>query len=231
MPLAELRQACGVSRGGVTAASVLTAIVVGFAGINVVLLQWIARHRVDANLRLAQDAGKAAGVAIAGLQNMETLKASGLESDFFGRWAGYYTKSINVQQGLGLTNQVLGILPPLLSTLTNLALLVVGGWRVINGSSGGAARHPSEPLAAGRPLWTLDSPRGRPMTLTPIAQSYPRIITANQPLLLTDPATGWHAVWSDGHLRGAYGPGRASGRTAVSVYGRASRGVVWGQGL
>ncbi|MBE7386177.1 MAG: NHLP family bacteriocin export ABC transporter peptidase/permease/ATPase subunit [Leptolyngbya sp. SIO1E4] len=111
----------------------LTAIVVGFAVVNVVMLQWIGRQRVDANLRLAQEQGKAAGVAIAGLQNMETLKASGLESDFFARWAGYYTKSINAQQDLGLTNQVLGILPSLLSALTNLALLVVGGWRVING--------------------------------------------------------------------------------------------------
>ncbi|MEL6400185.1 MAG: NHLP family bacteriocin export ABC transporter peptidase/permease/ATPase subunit [Cyanobacteria bacterium J06607_6] len=113
--------------------ALLTAIVVGFAVINVAVLQWIGRQRTDANLRLSQEYGKAAGVAIAGLQNMETLKASGLESDFFARWAGYYTKSINAQQALGLTNQVLGILPSLLSALTNLALLAVGGWRVING--------------------------------------------------------------------------------------------------
>jgi len=111
----------------------LTAIVVGFAVINVVMLQWIARQRVNANLRLSQETGKAAGVAIAGLQTMETLKASGLESDFFARWAGYYAKSINAQQDLGLTNQILGILPSLLSALASLALLVVGGWRVIHG--------------------------------------------------------------------------------------------------
>lgn len=112
----------------------LTTIVVGFAAVNVALLQWIARQRGDANLRLAQETGKAAGVAIAGLQSMETLKASGLESDFFARWSGYYTKSINAQQDLGLTNQLLGILPTLLAALTNLALLMVGGWRVIDGS-------------------------------------------------------------------------------------------------
>ncbi|MEM1310385.1 MAG: NHLP family bacteriocin export ABC transporter peptidase/permease/ATPase subunit, partial [Cyanobacteria bacterium P01_H01_bin.153] len=111
----------------------MTAIVVGFSAVNVAVLQWIGRQRTDANLRLSQERGKASGVAIAGLQNMETIKASGLESDFFARWAGYYTKSINAQQELGLTNQMLGILPSLLSALTNLALLVVGGWRVING--------------------------------------------------------------------------------------------------
>ena len=111
----------------------LTAIVIGFAVVNVVVLRWIARQRVDANLRLAQDQGKAAGVAIAGLQNMETLKASGLESDFFARWAGFYTKSINAQQNLGLSNQLLGILPSLLSALTNMVLLIFGGLRVISG--------------------------------------------------------------------------------------------------
>ena len=113
---------------------VLTAIVVGFAVINVLVLQWVSRQRVDANLRLAQEQGKAAGVAIGGLQNMETLKASELESDFFARWAGYYTKSVNAQQNLGLLNRIVGVLPSLLSTLTAMALLVIGGWRVINGS-------------------------------------------------------------------------------------------------
>jgi ATP-binding cassette subfamily C protein len=113
---------------------VLTLIVIGFAAINVMILQWVARQRVDANLRLAQEYGKVSGVAIAGLQSMETLKASGLESDFFARWAGYYTKAINTQQSLGSINKILGVLPALLSALTALSLLAIGGWRVINGS-------------------------------------------------------------------------------------------------
>ncbi|MBD2463074.1 NHLP family bacteriocin export ABC transporter peptidase/permease/ATPase subunit [Oscillatoria sp. FACHB-1407] len=112
---------------------VLTLIVIFFSAINVLTLQWVARQRIDANLRLAQDYGKASGVAIAGLQSMETLKASGLESDFFARWAGYYTKAINAQQELGIISKALGILPSLLSALTALCLLAIGGWQVING--------------------------------------------------------------------------------------------------
>ncbi|MEO0455563.1 MAG: NHLP family bacteriocin export ABC transporter peptidase/permease/ATPase subunit [Cyanobacteria bacterium P01_A01_bin.114] len=112
----------------------LTLIVVSFAAINVIVLQWVSRQRTDANRRLIQEYGKASGVGIAGLQSIETLKASGLESDFFARWAGYYTKAINAQQELGLTNRFLGLLPALLSTLATLALLIVGGWRVIHGS-------------------------------------------------------------------------------------------------
>ncbi|HEY9619165.1 MAG TPA: NHLP family bacteriocin export ABC transporter peptidase/permease/ATPase subunit [Crinalium sp.] len=113
---------------------VLTLIVVFFAVVNVLTLQWVSRQRVDANLRLAQEYGKVSGVAIAGLQSMETLKASGLESDFFSRWAGYYTKAINAQQELGLINRIMGLLPSLLSTLTVMSLLLIGGWRVMHGT-------------------------------------------------------------------------------------------------
>ena len=113
--------------------AILTLIVIFFALVNVFTLQWVSRQRVDANLRLAQEYGKASGVAIAGLQSMETLKAAGVESDFFARWAGYYTKAINAQQDLGLINRVMGVLPSLLSVLTNMSLLVIGGLRVING--------------------------------------------------------------------------------------------------
>lgn len=113
---------------------ILTLIVVFFAAINVLTLQWVSRRRVDANLRLAQEYGKVSGVAIAGLQSMETLKASGLESDFFARWAGYYTKATNAQQELGSISKMLGVLPYVLSALTALSLLAIGGLRVINGS-------------------------------------------------------------------------------------------------
>ncbi|NEQ96899.1 MAG: NHLP family bacteriocin export ABC transporter peptidase/permease/ATPase subunit [Cyanothece sp. SIO2G6] len=112
---------------------ILTLIVIFFAVINVMVLQWVSRQRTDSNLRLAQEQGKAAGVAIAGLQGIETLKASGLETDFFSRWAGYYTKAINVQQELGLMNRVVGVLPSLLSSLAAMSLLVIGGFRVLNG--------------------------------------------------------------------------------------------------
>jgi ATP-binding cassette subfamily C protein len=112
---------------------VLTLIVVSFAAVNVLTLQWISRKRVDANQRLIQEYGKAAGASIAALQSIETLKASGLESDFFSRWSGYYTKAINSQQELGVTNQTFSVLPTLLSALSSMLLLIVGGLRVMDG--------------------------------------------------------------------------------------------------
>ncbi|HEY9768935.1 MAG TPA: NHLP family bacteriocin export ABC transporter peptidase/permease/ATPase subunit [Coleofasciculaceae cyanobacterium] len=112
---------------------VLTVIVVSFAVVNIFTLQWISRQRKDANQKLLQEYGKAAGASIAALQSIETLKASGLESDFFGRWSGYYTKAINSQQEIGITNQTLAVLPVLLSALASAFLLLVGGLRVMDG--------------------------------------------------------------------------------------------------
>lgn len=112
---------------------VLTLFGVGFAAINIATLRWVSRQRVDTNQRLIQEYGKAAGVSIAALEGIETLKASGVESDFFARWVGYYTKAINSQQELGLANQTFSVLPALLSALLSMLLLIVGGLRVMDG--------------------------------------------------------------------------------------------------
>ncbi len=112
---------------------VLTSIGVAFVAINLLTLQWVSRRRIDANMRLQQDQGKVAGVSISGLQSMETLKASGLESDFFSRWAGYYAKSVNSQQEMDVTNQTLGVLPSFLTSMSSMLLIVIGGLRVMDG--------------------------------------------------------------------------------------------------
>jgi ATP-binding cassette, subfamily C, bacterial len=112
---------------------VLTLIGIGFVGLNLMALNLGARQRSDTHTQLAQAQGKASGVAIAGLQSMETLKASGLESDFFTRWAGYYAKSLNARQTMERLNQRMGVLPTLLSSLSVTVLLIVGGFRVMDG--------------------------------------------------------------------------------------------------
>jgi NHLM bacteriocin system ABC transporter peptidase/ATP-binding protein len=112
---------------------VLTSIGIAFVAVNVLVLRWVSRQRVDANMRLMQEQGKVSGVSISGLQSMETLKASGLESDFFSRWAGYYAKAINARQEMDGTNQTLAVLPSFLTSITSMLLLGVGGLRVMDG--------------------------------------------------------------------------------------------------
>ena len=64
---------------------ILTLIAIVFVATNLLVLRWVARQRIDANHQLMQEQGKVNGISISGLQSMETLKASGLESDFFSR--------------------------------------------------------------------------------------------------------------------------------------------------
>ncbi|MEG4520279.1 MULTISPECIES: NHLP family bacteriocin export ABC transporter peptidase/permease/ATPase subunit [unclassified Microcoleus] len=112
---------------------VLTSVAAVFAALNFLALQSLSRSRVDANTRLAQETGKVGGAAIAGIQSIETVKASGLEFDLFSKFAGYYAKMSNAQQELALPTQILSILPAFLTALAATAILVVGGLRVMNG--------------------------------------------------------------------------------------------------
>jgi ATP-binding cassette, subfamily C, bacterial len=114
--------------------SVLTGIAVVFAALNFFALQTLSSSRVDANLKVAQENGKVAAVAIGGIQSIETIKASGLEYDLFSRFAGYYAKMLNAQQDLALPTQILSRLPTFLTALATASILIIGGLRVMNGS-------------------------------------------------------------------------------------------------
>ena len=73
----------------------LTLAVLLLSAFNIAAVKAASRARTDASRRLKQDLGKLQGTAMNGLQMIETLKATGAEGEFFGRWAGYYAKSIN----------------------------------------------------------------------------------------------------------------------------------------
>ena len=112
---------------------VLAGIAVLLAIINFLALRWIVRLNTDDTMRLGMEYGKASGISIAGIQSIETLKASGLEGDFFGRWSGYYTKAVNTQQQIGRRQTLMGALPPLLNSLSVMIVLVMGGFRIMDG--------------------------------------------------------------------------------------------------
>ncbi|MGH7649610.1 MAG: cysteine peptidase family C39 domain-containing protein, partial [Gemmatimonadaceae bacterium] len=91
---------------------VLSLLSVVIASLNVAALQYVSRQRVDLNQQLLQDRGKMMGTAMGGLQTIETLKATGSESDFFARWSGYQAKVVNASQRLQFTTTVLSAIPP-----------------------------------------------------------------------------------------------------------------------
>ena len=112
---------------------VLTLVAVGVAGLNLLALKLVSTKRRVMNQRLHQEAGKILGFSMSGLRMIETLKAGGMESDFFEQWAGYQAKVVNTQQELSVLTQLLSAVPTLLTALNTAVLLAVGGLGVING--------------------------------------------------------------------------------------------------
>ncbi len=113
----------------------LTLVGIAIVSLNVAALRWVSRKRVDGNRRLVQDQGKLLGTAIGGLQTIETLKATGGESDLFTRWAGYQAKVVNGRQELERYTQMLDAVPPLLAAVNTALILGIGGLRVMNGDT------------------------------------------------------------------------------------------------
>jgi NHLM bacteriocin system ABC transporter peptidase/ATP-binding protein len=111
----------------------LTLAVLLLSAFNIAAVKAASRARTDASRRLKQDMGKLQGTAMNGLKMIETLKATGSEGEFFGRWAGYYAKTINNTQHLGVLGQVGAAVPPFVQTATTAAVLLLGGMKVMEG--------------------------------------------------------------------------------------------------
>ncbi|MEY4757915.1 MAG: hypothetical protein RJA34_2813, partial [Pseudomonadota bacterium] len=111
----------------------LTFVGICIAVLNVVFLRVVSRKRRDAIQKLACDNGKLMATSMNGLQMMETLKASGMESDFFTKWVGNQTKVMNGQQAMASVDVLLGAVPPLLTALNTALILSLGGLRVMDG--------------------------------------------------------------------------------------------------
>jgi NHLM bacteriocin system ABC transporter peptidase/ATP-binding protein len=112
---------------------VLTLIALTFAALNFVTLSFVARRRKDINGKLLQERGKLIGVSMAGLQGIESLKATGREHDFFSGWSGHLAKALNASQQMGVYSSGLQTVPFLLATLSTVAILGIGALRVLDG--------------------------------------------------------------------------------------------------
>lgn len=112
----------------------LGAIGVAFALINLLVLRYVAKTRVAANERLQRERSALLSASMSGLQAMETLKASGAESDFYAKWAGIQAKVMNREQALNRTTEIVSSLPSLLLAINTALVLAIGGERVMDGA-------------------------------------------------------------------------------------------------
>lgn len=112
----------------------LTAIGLSSLVINMLVARVISKKRVNLSRVQMRDAGKLAGATVAGVEMIETIKASGAENGYFERWAGYQA-SVNTQSvKFARLNQYLGSVPALVSQFTNLAILMLGASLIMDGT-------------------------------------------------------------------------------------------------
>lgn len=112
----------------------LTVIGVGVALLNIVVLRVVSRLRSDAVTKLRADRARLTAASFNGLQLIETMKASGSENDYFGRWAGFQAKVVSGSQVLGAPTALLAVVPPLLAAVDSGCILLIGGLKAIDGT-------------------------------------------------------------------------------------------------
>ena len=111
----------------------LTLIGLASVLINFGLSTIISKKRINITRVQMRDAGKLAGATVAGIEMIETIKASGAEDGYFEKWAGYQA-SVNTQQvKFQKLNEVLGLLPSLVSSLCSTAVLMLGVYLAMQG--------------------------------------------------------------------------------------------------
>ena len=107
-------------------------------GVISVLLQvlsanLISRKRINITRVMMRDNAKLASATTSAMEMIETIKASGAENGYFERWAGYQA-SVNTQNNrYQELNNYLGMIPQILTGLTNAAVLLLGIWLTIQG--------------------------------------------------------------------------------------------------
>lgn len=112
---------------------ILTLIGIVSILVNMAVAQLISRKRINITRVQMRDSGKLAGATVAGIEMIETIKASGAENGYFEKWAGYQA-SVNTQKvKFSRLNQYLGLIPAFVSGLSNTAVMIIGVWLTMSG--------------------------------------------------------------------------------------------------
>ena len=101
--------------------------------VNMAMARVISKKRINLSRVQMRDGGKLSSATVSGIEMIETIKASGAENGFFGRWAGYQA-SVNTQQMRSARmEQILGLIPSVISVVCSSAITIAGAWLTMNG--------------------------------------------------------------------------------------------------
>ena len=112
---------------------ILTHVGISSVVINMLVAHIISNKRVNISRIQMRDAGKLASATTAGIEMIETIKASGAEEGYFGKWAGYQASVNTAKVRFAKLNQYLGNVPSLVSSFTSTLILMIGVYLTMKG--------------------------------------------------------------------------------------------------
>ncbi|MBE5798107.1 MAG: NHLP family bacteriocin export ABC transporter peptidase/permease/ATPase subunit [Clostridiales bacterium] len=112
---------------------VLTLICVCSIAVNIALNQIILRKRLNISRVRMRDSGKLYGATVAGIEMIETIKASGAENGYFERWAGFSASVNAADVQAARMGRFWNALPGLVRSLSEIAILMIGVVLIIQG--------------------------------------------------------------------------------------------------
>ncbi len=112
----------------------LTLIGVASILLQILSSRLISKKRINITRVIARDRARLSAATSSAMEMIETIKASGAENGYFERWAGYQA-SVNTQNNrFQELSQYLGMIPGILTGLTNAAVLLLGIRLTMTGS-------------------------------------------------------------------------------------------------
>lgn len=135
----------------------IALVVLGLTLVNVIALRVVTDRRTMLQGRVIKRQNDLRGATSSTIQGIETVKATGMESQSYQTLTGYQADYVSAQAELVPTTVLLSALPVLIGSLTSAAILVMGGWFVIAGTFtlGGLLAVQALSLNLNRPVQTL----------------------------------------------------------------------------
>ena len=92
--------------------------------INMLVSAYISAKRVDLSRVMSRDMGKLTGSTVAGIEMIESIKASGAENGYFEKWSGYQADVNTGRVKFTRLNSYLGIIPSVVTMLTDTVVFM-----------------------------------------------------------------------------------------------------------
>ena len=111
----------------------LTIVGVVAVAINVAVANWASRARLNVTRQQTRDRGLLYSSTMAGIESIETIKASGAEEGYFERWSGYQALVNDASVRFNKIDLYFAAVPEFIAQLANITVLLLGTFLIMSG--------------------------------------------------------------------------------------------------